>query len=1203
MAGPWPAFSPSTLPLRAVVAVVVLAVTFRSRFKHAWLVTVLVACVLMVEATAPRNRSLAKTAEGVGAAVAMQLEALVGVADDETLRDLLAPDGVEIAPEAAFDFAHRSLSRLTYAVDALVIVDGRGQPIAWAGTRAQLPARLRTLGERTVVAEPGVGETWLWWRAEIFEAGQPLGGLIAGVAVQELGQRSLLGVAAGRGWWLSLRDSGGEAIVTPAGRRLAGLEMFPTPFSLLQSPAVGLLLMCAVLAIGAPRAVWLGSAAVVFLVCWLGGLLAGGLAASVAVGLLGLVLAMTPRGWSRRIVGIASVVAVLAALPYIMDPRGAWDPAPGVVWPGMLRVVLAMSLTFLVWSAATSGAPLLPWLQACAWVPVIVGVFRGENVVTAVGMVAIVALGTSRRKILVAALLATATLSSTEDALRRRTLAASAEATLAAIESLEQPTREMLASLPDSTLAGLVDVSPNERQIRLGRLASRLGFERRVPGGSLAVLDDRGTAVAFWGEATVGSVPRVQPGFSRPLENGWQLAVVVPQPPNDLLVALTERGLKVPLGVYDRSGAVIGRGGNFRPLSPARVGAALAAERSWGSVGVGEREFPAYLRARRDDVLAVPWVRPPVPEGAVGLAALALWGVLPLAVASASHQWRRWWRQRRSFAGRLRVLLAATAVLPVVLLAQLLASQWALQRERARLELGRAMSRSLAAGQSGDSLLWVARELGAAAVVYRNGVLLSSTRPDLVSRGVIPGLPPAEAYIRSVRGWREPVVTGSRTTDVFASFREGQETLVVGVVGLPTEGAQRVPTPGEWFAVTGMYALMAALVAAQRLGWRLARPLRRLVGAARLLEWGRPVTPVATSGDEELAALGRAFSTMAAGVQRREDELRRQRDLLEGVLGTLSAAVVVIDASGEVQLANPAARALLDQESGLDALEKRFNPALAELLARARAGASGVVSCIPAGLPEALWRVSVVPLETEMGRILVVLEDLSELARAERLSSLAELARIVAHEVKNPLTPIRLWAEELQAALERGADDVVAVARTAAEQILGRVEHLREVAQGFSNLVALEHWEPVQVELKALAEEVAREYSVLEQRSIRVAVRGEPVLVSVDPRWMRRALRHLLENSARALGWRSGWIEIAVHGEDDTATISVDDSGGGVDEALLSRLFEPHFSTTEGTGLGLAVVRRVALRASGRVEARNSESGLQVLLHLPRPIR
>ena len=339
---------------------------------------------------------------------------------------------------------------------------------------------------------------------------------------------------------------------------------------------------------------------------------------------------------------------------------------------------------------------------------------------------------------------------------------------------------------------------------------------------------------------------------------------------------------------------------------------------------------------------------------------------------------------------------------------------------------------------------------------------------------------------------------------------------------------------------------------------------------------------------------------MAREVQRREEELRRERDLLEKVLGTLSAAVLVADAGGYVELANAAARQLLGGEELIGGLSRRFAPEVDSLISRAAAGGRVEETVHPAASPEAVWRVTVLPLPGGTGRVLLVMEDLSELARAERLSSFAELARIAAHEVKNPLTPIRLWAEELRAALARGPEEVAAVAQVAAAQILERVEHLREVAQGFSNLVALEHWEPEAISLLEVAREVTGEYEVLRARGVAVSVVGDDAEIVADARWIRRALRHLLENSARVLGNREGEIVVAVRRLEREAVLSVRDTGGGVASELLGRLFEPHFSTTsEGSGLGLAVVQRVTARAGGSVEARNVDGGLEVRLKFP----
>jgi signal transduction histidine kinase/HAMP domain-containing protein len=791
-----------------------------------------------------------------------------------------------------------------------------------------------------------------------------------------------------------------------------------------------------------------------------------------------------------------------------------------------------------------------------------------------------------------------------DDAARKVSLVATTEATLVRLSRVEAPARAMLAQLPDEALTRMVRLELGERLVVLGRLATWLGLEQALPGTSLVLTDPAGEQAGCWGEVVIQTEGVPHELASRSLPNGWQVAILAPPAPSDLLAGLGAAGIEVPVAVVDRSGVPRSRGATFRPLSPSIVGKTLAAGHLWASVGIGERDFEAYLRAHKDTVLVVPWVRPPMAEAGLLLAALTLWGVFPLTVWERRRRWLRWWAHRRTFGGRMRVLSVAAAVLPVLLLGQLLPRQWDRQQEKARLELARAISQLLATERWEEGTSWLVRELGGAVAVYRSGKLVSSTRPDLAAVGKVPWLPPPEAYVRSVRGWQEPlVVVEGDETSVFTPMRGG-EAVVVGVVGLRLQAMGRSPSPREWFVITGIFAMLVALGTAERLGRRLGRPLRRLVGAAHRLERGEPVAKIETGGDEDVEALGRAFTTMAREVQRREDELRRGRDLLETVLGTLSAAVMVVDSEGNVGLSNAAAEKLLGGGRTITGLAECFAPEVSAMVAHTAGGARAEGTVHPVAAPEALWRVTALQLPAAAGRVLVVMEDLSEVARAERLSSLAELARIAAHEVKNPLTPIRLWAEELKTALGRGPEAVAAVAQVAAQQILERVEHLREVAQGFANLVSLEHWEPYPMQLKVLAGEVAAEYEVLRQRGVALRVIGDEAEIVADAQWIRRALRHLLENSARVMAGQTGEVVVSVLQLEHQVILSVRDTGGGVASNLLGRLFEPHFSTTsQGSGLGLAVVRRVAERAGGSIEAKNVDGGLEIRLVFPQRVQ
>ncbi len=1166
-----------------------------------WLAAV-VAAALALDAFVPAGRSAARFAALANASSAGVQHRLSAIASDPRLHRLLYPGGGEAEPEAPFPLIAQGWRSLPFPVDVLVVVDERGQPVAWAGASPRLPLRLRPLGERAVAAEPGIGSVWIWWRESVFESGQPLGAVLAGVEVPERGARSVLGVWAGRAAVAAVHLAGWGRDLSPGPAPATGFEVRPARPVPWSAPGLALLLACVVLVAGGPAwavgAVAAAAAIAVPLLGWLprGWWLVGGVAAAaLAAGRL-------PRRWLWRALAAVGAGTIAWALAGLFDLLHAFAPPRSLLWPGVLRWALVAALAVLVRNAARGRRA--PWpLAVASWLPLALGVARADPLLIGAGTAVVALFGLSGRGLLWPALIAAGVVTGGGDAARRADLVATTEATLARLANVEAPARSLLASLPQKALADVPRLVAGERLVVLGRLAERAGMRDVLPGTALVLTEPSGEPGGSWGEAAIAGegVPREL--ASRALGDGWVVSILAPPAPNEVLAGLGAAGVAAPVAVFDRSGAPTSRGATFRPLPPAVVGRALAAGRGWVRVGVGEREFAAYFHARRDSILVVPWVRPPAAEGALQIAALALWGLFPLAVVERRRRWLAWWAQRRTFSGRMRVLTVAAAVLPVLLLGWLLPQQWDLQQGKSRLEFARAVSQLLASPRWQDGTSWLMRELDGAVAVYRAGRLVSSTRPDLAALGRIPWMPPPEAYVRSVRGWQEPVVTVSGDeTSVYAPIG-GNEPVVVGVIGLRLQVLGRNPSPGEWFVVTGVLAMLLALVTAERLGQRLGRPLRRLVAAAHRLERGERVAGLDAFGDEDqdVGALGRAFSTMAHEVQRREDELRRSRNFLETVLQTLSAAVVVGDETGGIGLANPAAARLLGEARSIADFAARFAPELGRMVARSKAGERVEDTVHPIASPEALWRVTTLPLPGAGGRVLVVMEDLSELARAERLSSFAELARIAAHEVKNPLTPIRLWAEELKVALAQGPEAVAAVAQVAAPQILERVEHLREVAQGFSNLVALEHWEAQPIALKALAGEVVAEYGVLRQRGVAVRLEGDDAATIVaDAQWVRRALRHLLENSARVLTGREGEIVVGVHARGRQVVLAVRDSGGGVAHELLGRLFEPHFSTTsEGSGLGLAVVHRVAVRAGGRVEARNTDGGLEVRLVFP----
>lgn len=1188
-AGPWPELPLAAFIARALLAVLAVAALWR-RKPLAVVVSAVVLVAWGVDLASRRVPSQTAIEQRFWQQVHRLSGELALLAQEPPLGQLLAGTGAEAEPEKPFAILGKSWRRLPPGVGGVVVVDGSGEPVAWIGDRPRLPLEWRPVGERAVLPEAWVGEVVLWCREPVYESGRVVGGILASVSLPQSGTGSALGVNAGWGRVLVPR-----LVATLEARPALHLEVRESVRQGFAASGGALVLMpLAFATLGFLRwGLFVASAAAVAV---------GWLPLGFSPALVVFFVALLAMHWPQQklvAVGGAVVVGLVAwALPPLLSELGEPVLVSSLVSPPLVLLANLFALVGLILVLPVPGWSFhLLWLTlpAFAWgLATASGAWLGAGV----GLLALTA--PRKGRAVFASLGVAAALVGGGDGATRNAILARTESTLARWGEVRSVARALVGSLPEGRLGRLLAASAGRRLVVLGELAEFARLHEVLPGTALVLEDPGGKAVATWGEAGILGEARDQELASRLLDGGFRLRLLAPAPPHDVLAALAASGAGVPVAAFDRAGSPISRGAPFRPLPPGVVGEALARERWWGWAVVGNRSVPTYLRGYGDWVLAVPWMRPAAPDFLLLVVALGLWTFAPLFLWQVRHRLALWWREPASFTGRLRVLAFTSAFLPLFLLANVLPGQWIRERQQARLEVARALGAAVAEGPLAELLGTFVRDLGSTVAVYRPSLLAVTSRPDAALTGGVPMLPPSEAYIRAVRRWREPVVQVDGMVSIFLPVRRASQSLVVGVLGL-TEVAGSRFSPGEWFFITGLAVAFLALWAAEVLARGLSVPMARLVDAARRLGRGEQASLTGEMfHNDEFATLAQAFSAMAAEVQARQEELQKQRDLLERVLENLSAAVLVVE--GEAVVLTNAAGKKLVATAGLEQLAATFGPTLMEAVAQAQAGTPVSARISPRGQADAVWKLTAVPLAGESRRVCLVLEDLSEVARAERLASLTELARIVAHEVKNPLTPIRLWVEELQAALAKGPAEVAEVARLAVEEILQQVARLKEVSQGFSNLVALEKWEAKPVALSRLAFEVVEDYRVLARRGVRLVFRpaGEELMVIADPSWLRRALRHLLDNSAKALAGKVGEITVQVEREGSWAVVSVRDTAGGVFEEHLPRLFEPHFSTTsEGSGLGLSVVWRVCQKAGGRAEARNLPPGLEVRMLLP----
>jgi two-component system nitrogen regulation sensor histidine kinase NtrY len=367
-------------------------------------------------------------------------------------------------------------------------------------------------------------------------------------------------------------------------------------------------------------------------------------------------------------------------------------------------------------------------------------------------------------------------------------------------------------------------------------------------------------------------------------------------------------------------------------------------------------------------------------------------------------------------------------------------------------------------------------------------------------------------------------------------------------------------------------------------------------------------------GEDELAFLARTFNAMIrdlkasrAAIEAQASRLEQQRAYLGQILAALPVGVMSWRADGELRTFNAAARAWMGLEA-FDPAEDTWGSVealprlgrLPELLASVRESGRGVQEELRLGGEGEGRPVRAILEPLQGGGVLAVLEDLSLLAQAEKRAAWQEVARRMAHEVKNPLTPIQLTAQRLLRRTREGRLDLVAV-QEGAETILAEVASLSRLVDSFSRFARLPSpqfspCDPAELLRQVLALYEPNHPGIKWSISFQV----EPLGVMWDGDMVKRALINLVDNAVAAVDGQ-GAVFLSLTSEDGNLRFVVEDDGTGVLEADRDRLFEPYFSTKwKGTGLGLAIVRRIAQDHGGDARYQPLARGSRFTLTLPR---
>ena len=418
------------------------------------------------------------------------------------------------------------------------------------------------------------------------------------------------------------------------------------------------------------------------------------------------------------------------------------------------------------------------------------------------------------------------------------------------------------------------------------------------------------------------------------------------------------------------------------------------------------------------------------------------------------------------------------------------------------------------------------------------------------------------------------------------------------------------------FIVVALLLLLVAVWLGLTFANRLVGPIRNLVQTAEQVRHGDLSARVEEGErEDEIGTLSRSFNRMTSQLESQRSELieanrqmDRRRRFTETVLSGVSAGVIGLDSSGVITLPNRSAARLLesDVESLIGAGFTQEVPEMAALLEQARRRpdrvARGQVSLVRNSQRRTFMvRVSSDRTQSDRHGFVVTFDDVTELVAAQRTAAWADVARRIAHEIKNPLTPIQLSAERLKRKYLGQIEEDSDVFTLCTDTIIRQVGDIRRMVDEFSAFARM----PSAVLKTENLSEIIREAVFPEQFahgevSYSVELPDEPVFVECDKRRIGQVMTNLLQNAVEAIAARDSDAAMAANGQvtarlrlaDGRAVVEIEDNGRGLPPEGREILTEPYVTTREkGTGLGLAIVHKIVEEHGGRLTLDDGDSG------------
>ncbi len=421
-----------------------------------------------------------------------------------------------------------------------------------------------------------------------------------------------------------------------------------------------------------------------------------------------------------------------------------------------------------------------------------------------------------------------------------------------------------------------------------------------------------------------------------------------------------------------------------------------------------------------------------------------------------------------------------------------------------------------------------------------------------------------------------------------------------------------------------LFALWAAFIYSQK----LTSPIRKLLDGTLAVASGDLQKKLPVSTKDDFSLLARSFNTMTTKLSsaRRESEksrlqVQRQHDYLNVVLNHLTSGVLTLDESLTIQRINAAGEQLLQLKD-----KKIIGSKFSEIGDYSELMPDFIEAILPHLQSEdAEWKTEILSLHDNKRRmflcqgvalpelingdkgVVLVLDDMTEIVQAEHDAAWAEVAQRLAHEIKNPLTPIQLSAERLQhRLLPEVSESSAELLKRMTQTITQQVESMKTMVNAFSEYARTPSLQLQLTSINHLIKEVAELYHA-NQQQVEIVLQLETLPdMMIDIHRMRQVIVNLVKNSIEALENQDSPRTLSVstqHTDMDEILIRIADNGSGIEEALLPQIFDPYVSNkTKGSGLGLAIVKKIIEEHSGSISVRNSDTGSAIFtILLPMP--